>query len=92
MICKNGILGGIMAFIRFYLVEAIIQLLIHNFKTIRMEQFFEKVQIFNQWYGLIDIETPINAVSVSWIIMMSFMEYGVLLFILKMIKKHSDFS
>ena len=83
MICKNGVLGGILAFARFYLCEAIGQLVITHVGAKTIEQYMQKVQVFHQWYELINIDYPIKPSSVLGIIIMTLVEYGCLLLLLK---------
>lgn len=91
MICKSGVLGGIIAFIRFYLVEAMGQVLVRVLDSKTIDRLFQNLQVFNQWYGLIDIGHPIKRVFVFGIVAMLFTEYGLLLFLLSMSRKRFDF-
>lgn len=91
MICKSGIYGGIVAFVRFFVVEAILQTILGDNKTV-MGSFLLSLQVFEQWNKLICIEIPLKMGYIWLILITTIVEYGMLLFILRWTTKQYDFS
>ena len=89
ILCKNGIIGGLIAFARFFIGEIVLQSIFSNNK-IMLEHFIIRLQVFKQWSDLICIDIPIKMSDVWMILLTTIAEYGFLLFIIQINKKYYD--
>ena len=90
MLCKNGIWGGVVGFLRFFVIEIVLQSFLVDDKII-MIKFIYKMMAFQQWSDMIRIDLPINAYY-GWMIILTMMaECVILLELLRLNKKKYDF-
>ena len=90
MLCKNGVLGGVVAFARLFIWEIIVQLILTDSKS-KIAKLILQFQMFQQWNDIISIESPLRSGYILVILISTIVEYGILLFLLRLFKKNNDF-
>lgn len=91
ILCKSGVVGGLIAFARFFVGEIVLQSVFVD-DRVMIEHFMIRLQVFKQWSDLICIDMPVKMGDVWMILLTTIAEYGFLLFIIQINNKYSDFS
>ncbi len=71
MLCRNAVVGGAVAYAKYFVIEAAIHLVTDNAGV-------NGLLVFNQWYELISVENPLTTELVLGIVAAAIVEYGVL--------------
>lgn len=87
MLCKNGILGGFVAFARFFLGEIVFQSFLAESNS-KIAKFILQFQVFQQWNDIICIDLPLGRVDILVLLISLILEYGLILFLLWLFKKN----
>lgn len=82
---RSSVIGGTFAFIKFFVIEAVLQLPLNKEGT-----WVKGLLIFEQWYRLLNIEEPLSKEWVISILASIITEYGILQGILLWHSKRSD--
>lgn len=86
LLCRNSVLGGCLAFSRFFILEEVLlNLMSGQVKTVIMNHM-----VTYQWYRLIDVEAPLTKEILIHILFAAIVEYGILQGILLWQYRKSD--
>lgn len=85
ILCRSSVIGGTFAFIKFLVIETVLQMTL--FKE---GAWIKGLLVFEQWYGLLNIEEPLSKESVISILASILTEYGILQGILLWHSKRPD--
>lgn len=85
ILCRNSAIGGTVAFIKFFVIEAVLQLALN-----KEGSWIKGLLVFEQWYRLLNIEEPLSKELVLSILASIITEYGILQGILLWHSKRSD--
>lgn len=83
LLCRNGVVGASIAFGRFLVLETVVQMAAGRFVSVHAGELIMKMNVFNQWYELIAVETVLSKEFMICIFMSAAAEYGILMGILK---------
>lgn len=82
LLCRMSVIGGSLAFFRFFVLEAVLP-------TGTQPQLM-KLNVFNQWYQLVDAKTPLTMEWLVNILGIAAVEYGILQMVLSGSAKWRD--
>ncbi len=82
LLCRTPVIGGSLAFFRFFVIEAVLP-------TGTQPQLM-KLNVFNQWYQLVDAKTPLTIEWLVSILGIAAVEYGILQMVLSGSAKWRD--
>lgn len=85
ILCRNSAIGGTVAFIKFFVIEAVLQLALN-----KEGSWIKGLLVFVQWYRLLNIDEPLSKELVLSILASIITEYGILQGILLWHSKRSD--
>ncbi|MDE6713018.1 MAG: hypothetical protein K2K20_04725 [Lachnospiraceae bacterium] len=85
ILCRNSAIGGTVAFIKFFVIEAVLQLALN-----KEGAWIKGLLVFEQWYRLLNIEKSLSMELLINILASTITEYGILQGILLYHSKRSD--
>ena len=83
LLCRNGAVGGSIAFVRFFVLETVARMAAGRFVSDRAGELIMKLNVFSQWFELIAVETVLSRECMICIFAAAVAEYGVLMGILE---------
>lgn len=89
LLCKKPVSGGCLAFIRFFMAEAVLEAAVGNLPFYKVEAI-RRLLVLYQWYELINVEKPLTEGWMISIIVMTAVEYGILYGVLLWRFKRTD--
>ncbi len=85
ILCRSSAIGGTFAFIKFFVIEAVLQLVLN-----KEGAWMKGLLVFEQWYRLLNVEESLSKELVISILASIITEYGILQGILLWHSKRSD--
>lgn len=86
LLFKSTVIGGTVGFVRFFAEAAIMSEIADYFLSKYGVSLIAICNVFNQWYALVDVETPLSKELMVAIVAVTIIEYGILLGLLKCVK------
>lgn len=78
VLCRSAVMGGAIAFIKFFVIEAVLQMALY-----KEGAWLKELLVFEQWYRLLNIEESLSKELVISILASTITEYGILQGILR---------
>ncbi|MCM1468383.1 MAG: hypothetical protein NC086_09560 [Alistipes sp.] len=82
LLCRNGAVGGSLAFVRFIGLETLAQTAAGRFLPAYAQERIMRLSVFDQWYELIDVGTALSKECMICVLAAAVVEYGVLMGVL----------